>query len=133
MTQPKILTVILNYRTPELTIQAAQAAVREMRDLGGEVVIVDNASGDGSFDTIRDKADSEGWTQEGFLRVVQSPENGGFGAGNNFGMRLGMSSGAVPDFFYILNSDAWPDPGAVEKLLDVMKAEPRAGQVGSYI
>ena len=133
MSQPKILTVILNYRTPELTIQAAQAAVREMRGLGGEVVIVDNASGDGSFDAIRAKADSEGWTQDGFLRVVQSPENGGFGAGNNFGMRLGMSSGAVPDFFYILNSDAWPDPGAVEKLLDVMQAEPRAGLVGSYI
>ncbi|WP_306152679.1 glycosyltransferase family 2 protein [Roseovarius sp. MMSF_3281] len=133
MTQAKILTVILNYRTPELTIQAAQAAVREMRGLGGEVVIVDNASGDGSFDTIRAKAEAEGWTQDGFARVVQSPENDGFGAGNNFGMRLGMSSGEVPDFFYILNSDAWPDPGAVKKLLDVMQDEPRAGLAGSYI
>lgn len=133
MAKPRILTVILNYRTPELTIQAAQAAVREMRALGGEVVIVDNASGDGSFDAIRAEADSQGWTQDGFLRVVQSPENGGFGAGNNFGIRLGMSSGEVPDFYYILNSDAWPDPGAVEKLLEVMQAEPRAGLVGSYI
>ena len=133
MTKPSILTVILNYRTPDLTVRAAEAAVREMRGLGGEVVIVDNASGDGSFDVIRNKAESEGWTQDGFLRVVQSPENGGFGAGNNIGMRLGMSSGAVPDFFYILNSDAWPDPGAVDRLLDVMKDEPRAGLVGSYI
>ncbi len=133
MTKPSILTVILNYRTPDLTVRAAEAAVREMRGLGGEVVIVDNASGDGSFDVIRNKAESEGWTQDGFLRVVQSPENGGFGAGNNIGMRLGMSSGAVPDFFYILNSDAWPDPGAVDRLLDVMKNEPRAGLVGSYI
>ena len=133
MTKPRILTVILNYRTPDLTVRAAEAAVREMRGLGGEVVIVDSASGDGSFDIILGKAEKEGWTKEGVLRVVQSPENGGFGAGNNFGMRLGMSSGAVPDFFYILNSDAWPDPGAVEKLLDVMKAEPRAGLVGSYI
>jgi GT2 family glycosyltransferase len=133
VTKPRILTVILNFRTPDLTVRAAEAAVREMRGLGGEVVIVDNASGDGSFDVILGKAEQEGWTQNGFLRVVQSPENGGFGAGNNFGMRLGMSSGAVPDFFYILNSDAWPDPGAVAKLLDVMRDEPRAGLVGSYI
>lgn len=133
MTKPRILTVILNYRTPDLTVRAAEAAVREMRGLGGEVVIVDNASGDGSYETIRAKAEAEGWTEGGFMRVVQSPENGGFGAGNNFGMGLGMSSGEVPDFFYILNSDAWPDPGAVEKLLDVMQAEPRAGLVGSYI
>jgi GT2 family glycosyltransferase len=133
VTQPKILTIILNYRTPDLTVTAATAAVREMRALAGEVVIVDNASGDGSFKAIRDAAEAKGWTKDSFLRVVQSPENGGFGAGNNFGMRLGMSSGELPDFYYILNSDAWPDPGAVEKLLDVMQAEPRAGFVGSYI
>lgn len=133
MSKPRILTVILNYRTPDLTMRAAEAAVREMRELGGEVVVVDNASGDGSFEIILAKAEQEGWTKGGFLRVVQSPENGGFGAGNNFGMRLGMSSGEVPDFFYILNSDAWPDPGAVGKLLEVMQAKPRAGLVGSYI
>lgn len=133
MSKPRILTVILNYRTPDLTMRAAEAAVREMRELGGEVVVVDNASGDGSFEIILAKAEQEGWTAGGFLRVVQSPENGGFGAGNNFGMRLGMSSGEVPDFFYILNSDAWPDPGAVGKLLEVMQAKPRAGLVGSYI
>lgn len=128
---PKILTIILNYRTPELTLKAAKAALREMRDLGGEVVIVDNASGDGSVEQITEAVTE--WGAGKLLRVVQSPVNGGFGAGNNFGMRQGMSDGSAPDFYYLLNSDAWPDEGAVAKLLDVMAAEPRVGFAGSHI
>lgn len=133
MSTPTILTIILNFRTPELTLKAAAAAVREMRGLGGEVLIVDNGSGDGSFDTIYAAAEEQGWLEGGLVRVVQSPVNGGFGAGCNFGMRMGLSSGAAPDFYYLLNSDAWPDSGAVQKLLDVMQTNPRAGLAGANI
>ena len=131
MKTPRILTIILNFRTPDLTLQAAKAALREMRGLGGEVLIVDNGSGDGSFETISEAVAD--WDAEDMLRVVQSPVNGGFGAGNNFGMRMGLADGTQPDFFYLLNSDAWPDEGAVQKLLDVMQAHPRAGFAGSHI
>ncbi len=131
MSTARILTIILNYRTPDLTVKAAQAALREMQSLGGEVVIVDNASGDGSFDTLTQTVAA--WDAGDMLRVVQSPQNGGFGAGNNFGMRLGMSDGTAPDFYYLLNSDAWPDPGAVQALLDVMHNHARAGFAGSHI
>ena len=133
MTKPSILTIILNYRTPDLTAQAAAAAAREMQDLGGEVLIVDNASGDGSYEAIRAHVAEQGWDVNDLVRVVQSPENGGFGAGNNFGMRLGLASGAQPDFVYLLNSDAFPDPGAVGKLIEVMQDNPDAGIAGSYI
>lgn len=128
---PKVLTIILNYRTPELTLKAAEAALREMRGLGGEVVIVDNASGDGSFEQITE-AVSE-WDAGDMLRVMQSPVNDGFGAGNNLGMRQRMRDGSRPDFYYLLNSDAWPDKGAVAKLLEVMESNPRAGFAGSHI
>lgn len=131
MTTPRILTVILNYKTPDLTLRSAEAAVREMRDLGGEVVIVDNASGDGSFEVIRDAAIANGWGD--LVRVVQSPVNGGYGAGNNLGMREGMRDGTVPDFYYLLNSDAWPDPGAVRVLRDALIERSDAGMAGSHI
>ncbi|QGX99509.1 glycosyltransferase family 2 protein [Roseovarius faecimaris] len=131
VTSPKILTIILNYRTPDLTVKAAEAALREMRALGGEVVIVENGSGDDSFEQITRAVTA--WQAGEALRVVQSPVNGGFGAGNNFGMRQGMSDGSAPDFYYLLNSDAWPDEGAVQKLLDVMAQHPRAGFAGSHI
>jgi len=133
MIQPTILTIILNFRTPDLTVKAAEAALREMRDLGGEVLIVDNGSGDGSYDAICAHVAAKGWDKDGDLRVVQSPQNDGFGAGNNFGMAHGLASGAKPDFYYLLNSDAWPDPGAVGKLLEVMQTQPKAGMAGSHI
>lgn len=133
MTRPTILTVILNYRTPELTLKAARAAVREMRALGGEIVIVDNGSGDDSLDMIRDAAQRQGWLAHDFVRVVDAGRNGGFGAGNNLAIRLGLSTGAAPDLIYLLNSDAWPDAGAVRLLYDLMCREPRAGIAGSYI
>lgn len=131
MSDLTVLTIILNYRTPDLTLKAAKTALREMTALGGEVLIVDNASGDGSFERLSEAV--AGWDAGGALRVVQSPQNGGFGAGNNYGMRLGLASGAAPDFYYLLNSDAWPDPGAVRELLDVMQARPRAGFAGSHV
>jgi N-acetylglucosaminyl-diphospho-decaprenol L-rhamnosyltransferase len=131
MTYPRILTIILNYKTPELTVRAAAAAVSEMRALGGEVVIVENASNDGSLDQLRAAVGDNGWTN--LCRVVESPVNGGFGAGCNLGMRQGLSDGTAPDFYYLLNSDAWPDRGAVKALLDVMRDHPHAGMAGSHI
>ena len=131
MSATRILTIILNYKTPEMTLKSAAAAVREMRSLGGEVVIVDNASADGSVDRLRTAIAANGWSDT--VRLVESPVNGGYGAGNNLGMRQGMSDGSAPDFYYLLNSDAWPDPGAVAALLQVMQNEPCAGMAGSHI
>ena len=133
MADPIVLTVILNYRTPEMTLRAAEAARREMAGIDGEVVIVDNASGDGSYEALRDAVARRGWDVDGRLRVIRSGRNGGFGAGNNFGIRAGLADGRDPDFIYILNSDAWPDPGAIRHLLDFMVATPRAGMAGSSI
>lgn len=133
MAKQTILTIILNYRTPELTLQACEAVLREMAGLEGEIVVVDNASGDGSFETLCQAAQDKGWTKGDRLRVLQSGWNGGFGAGMNFGMRAGLSSGATPDYYYLLNSDAWPEPGAIELLRDFLRSNPTAGLVGSHI
>jgi len=133
MTTPTILTVILNWRTPDLTLQAAEATLPQMAELGGEIVIVDNDSGDGSFETMSAAVAERGWDAGGRVRVLQSGHNGGFGAGNNFGMRQGLSSGAAPDYYFILNSDAWPEPGAIAALLATLEARPDAGMAGSYI
>lgn len=133
MTDPTILTIILNFRTPELTLKAAEAALREMQGLRGEVLIVDNGSGDDSFQLLSQQAEARGWTDRNRLRVVQSGRNGGFGAGVNFAMRTGLSDGTRPDFFYLLNSDAWPEPGAIRQLRDFLIANPGAGLVGSHV
>ncbi|GGH23142.1 hypothetical protein SAMN05444007_102139 [Cribrihabitans marinus] len=133
MQEPRILTIILNYRTPEMTLKAAEAAMREMAELPGEVLVVENGSGDDSLAILQREAEARGWTRGGRLRVLDSTRNGGFGAGVNFGIRAGMSDGSAPDFYYLLNSDAWPDPGTIRHLRDFLIAHPRAGLAGSGV
>jgi N-acetylglucosaminyl-diphospho-decaprenol L-rhamnosyltransferase len=127
--QPTILTVLLNFRTADMTLKALAAAVRETADLPGAITVVDNDSGDGSYEKIRDAVAASGWDR---VRVVASGHNGGFGAGNNVGIRLGLPDGSAPDFVYLLNSDAFPEPGSVQRLLDDMLAHPRCGFAGGY-
>lgn len=133
MAKPTLLTVLLNYRTAAMTLQAAEAALLAMEGLAGELVIVDNASGDGSFEALQSHAEQHGWLADGRVRVLQSGHNGGFGAGNNFGIRAGMSNGGKPDYIYILNSDAFPEPDAIRTLIDHLERHAETGFAGSYI
>ena len=133
MTEPTVLTIILNFRTPELTLKALDAAVREMAGVSGGIVVVDNASGDDSCAVLSAAIERNGWGANGRVRLLQSARNGGFGAGNNFAMRAGLSDGSQPDFYYLLNSDAFPQPGAIRNLLTFMRSNPGAGIAGSAI
>ncbi len=129
MTQgPTVLTVLLNWRTAELTLRAAASAEVAMDGIAGGIVIVDNDSGDGSFETM-----SAALKDRPRFRVVQSGRNGGFGAGNNVGIKLGLPDGSRPDYVYILNSDAFPAPDAIRLLLEYLQSHPKVGIAGSYI
>lgn len=132
--RPTVLTVILNWRTPEMTLRSAEAALTALQGIDGALVIVDNDSGDGSFEALSGAVAARGWDKgPQAVRVVQSGRNGGFGAGNNFGIRLGLPDGRVPDYAYILNSDAFPAPDAIRALLDHLEAHPQVGFAGSFI
>lgn len=130
---PRVLTVLLNYRTAEMTLRAAEAALTALDGIAGELVIVDNDSQDGSFERLSREAEARGWTAGNRLRVLQSGRNGGFGAGNNAGIRDGLSDGSAPEYVYLLNSDAFPAPDAIRRLLDALEADPGIGFAGSYI
>ena len=127
---PTVLTVLLNFRTPDMTLQALESLLREMAAIHGSITVVDNDSGDGSFEKIRDAVQARGWNR---VRVLQSGRNGGYGAGNNFGMQQGLADGSAPDFMYLLNSDAFPEPGSLRVLLDHMVQHPRLGFAGGRI
>ncbi len=127
---PSLLVVLLNYRTALMTLRAAEAALADM-PAGAEMVIVDNASGDGSAEILGRAVAERGWSDR--VRFIASEVNGGFGAGNNIGIRAGMSDGSAPDFFYIVNSDAFADPGCIATLMDHLAAHPSAGFAGSHV
>lgn len=131
---PTVLTIILNWRTPEMTLKSAEAALVALDGIAGGLTIVDNASGDGSFEKISAAVKERGWDRgPQQVRVLQSGHNGGFGAGNNFGIRAGLPGGARPVYVYVLNSDAFPAPDAIRCLLDHLQSHPKTGFAGSYI
>ncbi|EEX12883.1 glycosyl transferase, group 2 family [Citreicella sp. SE45] len=130
---PKLLVISLNYRTPAMTLRSVQHALREMQGLEAELVIVDNDSGDGSFEAMHAALASEPWAAAAPVRLIQSGHNGGFGAGNNVGIRAGWSDGSRPDYVYLLNSDAFPGPDSLRALLRHLETHPEAGLAGSYI
>ncbi|SEK91721.1 Glycosyltransferase, GT2 family [Roseovarius nanhaiticus] len=127
-TPPSILVIVLNYRTAALSLVAAQHAVAAMEGLRGAVRIVDNASGDGSAEIIEAGIAGAGWER---VSLIKSPRNGGFGAGNNLAMRMGLPDGSAPDYIYLLNSDAKPRADAIRLLMEALEAAPEAGIAGS--
>ncbi len=130
----RLLTVILNWRSPEMTLQAAEAALRALDGIEGALVIVDNDSGDGSYERMFTQVQARGWDAgPQAVRVLQSGRNGGFGAGNNFGIRAGMPDETKPDFIYVLNPDAFPEPQAIAALLVHLQLHPKTGFAGSCI
>jgi N-acetylglucosaminyl-diphospho-decaprenol L-rhamnosyltransferase len=83
----------------------------------GEVIVVDNASTDGTPEFVAEQFPS--------VRLLRLPDNRGFGAGNNEGMRA-----AAGRYFLLLNSDAWPVADAIERLVDFADTQPQAAVVG---
>lgn len=84
---------------------------------GYEVVVVDNASRDGSVDLVRRRFPD--------VRVVQLDQNLGYGGANNVGFRV--TSGR---YVLVLNPDAWPLGKAIGRLVEAAEVSPWAGIVG---
>lgn len=128
----KLLAIILNYKTPAMTLDSLHALMRELTHYpDARVTIVDNDSRDGSLDVLRRAvADSE-WADR--VDVAPSEYNGGFAYGNNFAAAPALALEEKPDYIYLLNSDAFPDENCVTALVDFLDAHPEAGIAGSYV
>lgn len=123
-----VLCVILNWRTADMTRRAAESALVAMEGIQGAITIVDNDSQDGSFEAL-----NTAFAGHPRVRVLQSGRNGGYGAGNNVGIRAGLPDGSAPDYVHILNSDAFPAPDAIAILREYLDAHPDVGFAGSHI
>jgi N-acetylglucosaminyl-diphospho-decaprenol L-rhamnosyltransferase len=95
--------LIVSYNTCSLTLECLAAVFRETRDVEFEVIVVDNASADGSAEAIR--------AQFPQVRLIASPKNLGFAAGNNH-----AASFATGSRLLLLNPDTVVLDRAVDKI-----------------
>ena len=82
--QGTVDVVIVNYRTGTLVIQCLESLEEDREQCPGlRVIVVDNASNDGSADLIDQIIRSRDWN---WVTLMRSGENRGFGAGSNLGI-----------------------------------------------
>lgn len=121
---------IVNYRTPHLVCECLQSLANESeyaRRL--RVVVVDNASGDGSYEKIL--ADVQQHQFGDWVDVVDAGKNGGYSFGNNIAFRRLLEKGC--DLIWLLNPDTRIRPGAIRALVDCLDGSPDIGIVGSRL
>ena len=101
--------VIVNYNTCNLLADCLETLYRFTRDVVFEVIVVDNASTDGSESYIRKHYPEVVW--------INSGENLGFGRANNLGVRQ-----AKGEYLFFLNSDTLLQNNAVGNLLNYARS-----------
>ncbi len=127
----QLLVAIVNYRTPDLVIHCLQSLAAEVSQLHAQVVVADNASGDGSVAKIQGAIAAAGW--QSWATVLPLERNGGFAYGNNRIIQPALAAVPPPDYVLLLNPDTQTYPGTLKMLLDFMGAHPDVGIVGSRL
>ncbi len=115
MTDLSIL--IISYNTRDLLLNALKA----VRDVGCsrpyEVIVLDNASHDGSADAVAEHFPE--------VRLIRSEENLGFAKGNNV-----AAEQATGRWLLLLNPDTEVYPGALDAIVSFAEANPDGGVYG---
>jgi len=119
----KLAIVILNYRTPDLVAQCLASLEKEIEPITDTVLVVDNCSPDDSLSKIQYTIETNNWGS--WVKLIASPVNGGFSAGNNVGIKA-----ITADLYLLLNSDTIVRPGALASLKQAAASHPEAGLIG---
>lgn len=112
----RLTIVIVSFNARQDLVNCLRSLQQAPPSMAHEIVVVDNASTDGSAAAAR-----------GFygVRVIELPRNAGFAAANNAGIR--DSDG---DLLLLLNSDTVVGPGALDRLIARLAANPEAAIAG---
>ncbi|MDF2233225.1 glycosyltransferase family 2 protein [Albimonas sp. CAU 1670] len=128
----RIAVSTVNYKAAELVLAGLPALLAELaRFEEGVAIVVDNASPGGDGDRLAAGLEAMGSPEA--VRLVRSPVNGGFAAGNNLAFAEAKTLGWAPDAILLLNPDAELRPGAIEEMVRVMFARPKVGVVGARL
>ncbi|MDE2815747.1 MAG: glycosyltransferase [Chloroflexota bacterium] len=117
-----VSVVIVSYNVADLLAAATGSVLEDLeRDgIDGEVIVVDNASADGSAAAVRESFPS--------VRLITNATNVGFGRAANQGMLAAQGELAV-----VLNPDASVQPGFFVAIQDYLAHEPHVGLVGPHL
>lgn len=113
----RVSVIIVNYRTKTLTEDCVRSVCRAMGGLTlrYEIIVVDNGSADGSYEFLCRLSSPN-------VKVIRSEKNGGFGYGNNLGVRH-----ACGEYLFFLNSDTILYFDVISEMCGLMETMPEVG------
>lgn len=117
---PRVSVVVLTYNNLAFTQACLRSIEAESRWPQLEIIVVDNASTDGTRDYLRE------WAAHGDNRkVILNERNLGFSAGNNVGL-----AAATGDYLVLLNNDTYVTPNWIRTLVNHLRQNPQIGIIG---
>ena len=119
--EPDVTVSVVNASRREQLLALLESLAAELRGpLAVEVVVLDNASEDGSADAVRERFP---WG-----RVIEQPYRAGFGANHNRVIRETRGR-----YVYVLSHDALVEPGSLERMVAYMDESPCVGVLAPRI
>jgi GT2 family glycosyltransferase len=112
--------IIVNWNTRHLLRDCLQSVQAGLGDLDAEILVVDNASDDGSGDMVRTEFPS--------VKLISNSRNLGFAGGNNVALRR-----AVGRYVLLLNTDTLIHGNVLHKAVAWLDRNPGVGVMGPRV
>ena len=113
---PQLSIIIVNYNVKEFIKNLLYSLEKALIELSSEIIIVDNASVDGSVEDIKNKFPN--------VTLIANNANIGFGKANNQGLEI-----ARGEYILLLNPDTIVKEDTFKNLIEFMQSNPNAGMV----
>ena len=112
--------IIINYNVKEFLLNLLDSIRKAVKNISTEIIIVDNASDDGSVEILREKFPS--------IKLIANKKNVGFGAANNQALET-----AKGKYFLLINPDAIVKEDTLLKMLEFFNSTPQVGIAGCKV
>lgn len=121
MNEKVVVSIILvNYNGADVVLNCLRSLLQFLHTIPYEIIVVDNASTDGSATFISENFPT--------VQLLKQLENRGFGAGNNVGAKQ-----ANGEFLFFLNTDTLLTSDVLPPLVTLMKERPDIGIIGTKL
>lgn len=117
MPQIDVTISIVSYNSREVIVNCLQSVIETTRDLAAEIIVVDNASADGTASVVKSAFPD--------VRLLENRHNPGFGTAHNQAFKVSRGR-----YFLILNPDTIVFPDAIRTMAQFMDENRRAGVAG---
>lgn len=114
-TQPRLSVIVVSFNTRDMTLECLRSVFDQTRAVAYELLVVDNASTDGSADAIAAEFGAA-------VRLMRSEENLGFAGANNLAAKHAVGSRLL-----LLNPDTVVTRAGIDRIMAFADDHPAAG------